>query len=179
AGKSAPSRSTRSNPPPPAAPRHGRPGHRSCSFAPCSGWNRSGSIWSWTPRSPAASDGSNCSTSRGDGGGWTPSAEGGSTSRNVGRVDDDVARRRLNAERLTEFEGGIKHGWSNGWEPARGRAGRVRHHRRPRQGDDVPLPVPAGASRPARLSDRRGGGRRLVRRRSGGTGPEVDHGHGR
>ena len=46
-------------------------------------------------------------------------------------------------------------------EPADGRAGRLRHHRRPRQGDDVPLPLPAGAARAARLPDRRRGRRRL------------------
>ena len=47
---------------------------------------------------------------------------------------------------------------------ARRRPRRVRHHRRPRQGDDLPLAVPAGGARAARLPDRRRGGRRLERR---------------
>ncbi len=37
----------------------------------------------------------------------------------------------------------------------------LRDHRRPREGDDVPLAVPARAPRAARLPDRRRGGRRL------------------
>ena len=36
---------------------------------------------------------------------------------------------------------------------------------RPREGDDVPVALPARAARPARLPDRRRGGRRLERRR--------------
>ena len=43
----------------------------------------------------------------------------------------------------------------------RGRVRRLRHHRRPGEGDDLPLAVPARAARPARLPDRRRRGRRL------------------
>ncbi len=42
----------------------------------------------------------------------------------------------------------------------------LRDHRRPREGDDVPLAVPARAARAARLPDRRRRGRRLDGRRS-------------
>ena len=54
---------------------------------------------------------------------------------------------------------------------------------RPREGDDVPLALPARAARPARLPDRRRRGRRLdarparrarARRRSSATGEELD-----
>ena len=44
-----------------------------------------------------------------------------------------------------------------------GRVRRVRDHRRPREGDDVPLALPARAARAARLPDRRRRGRRLER----------------
>jgi len=47
---------------------------------------------------------------------------------------------------------------------AGGCAGDLRHHRRSRQEDDVPVAVPAGASQAARLPDRRGRARRLVGR---------------
>ena len=45
------------------------------------------------------------------------------------------------------------------------RVRRLRDHRRPRQGDDLPLAVPARAAGPARLPDRRRRSRRLDRRR--------------
>ena len=46
-------------------------------------------------------------------------------------------------------------------DSAGGRARRLRHHRRPREGDDLPLALPARAARAARLPDRRRRGRRL------------------
>ena len=48
---------------------------------------------------------------------------------------------------------------------AGGRVRHLRHHRRPRQGDDLPVAVPARAPRPAGLPDRRRRRRRLDRRR--------------
>ena len=45
--------------------------------------------------------------------------------------------------------------------PAGGRVRRLRDHGRPREGDDVPLAVPARAARAAELPDRRRGRRRL------------------
>ena len=49
-------------------------------------------------------------------------------------------------------------------QPQRGcgrRARDLRDHRRPREGDDLPLALPAGEARPAELPDRRRRGRRL------------------
>ena len=59
---------------------------------------------------------------------------------------------------------------------ARRRLRRVRDHRRPRQGDDVPLAVPARAPRAAELPDRRRGGRRLDARRPARARAEGDRG---
>ena len=59
----------------------------------------------------------------------------------------------------------------------------LRDHRRPGEGDDVPIALPAGAARAARLPDRRRRRRRLdrrpaararARRRSSATGEELD-----
>src|SRR4029453_13137033 len=78
---------------------------------PYAGESRSGSIWSWIPRSPGASDGSNCSTSPGDGGGSTRSAGGASTWGATGRVGDgkrDRDRGRAAAEGVEEERHGRK-----------------------------------------------------------------------
>ena len=61
----------------------------------------------------------------------------------------------------------------------RRRPGGLRDHRRPGQGDDLPLALPAGAARPARLPDRRRGGRRLVAGAAGAARPRLDRGHRR
>ena len=72
-----------------------------------------------------------------------------------------------------------------GWRGTPGRAGRLRglrDHRRPREGDDVPLAVPAGEARAPRLPDRRGCVRRLdgraarerARESIVGTGEQLD-----
>jgi hypothetical protein len=53
---------------------------------------------------------------------------------------------------------------------------RLRDHRRPRQGDDLSIAVSAGAPRPARVSDRGRGGRRLDGRRSARARAHVDRG---
>ena len=50
----------------------------------------------------------------------------------------------------------------------------VRDHRRPREGDDVPLALPARAARPARLPDRGRRGRRLDGRPAQRARPRVD-----
>ena len=52
----------------------------------------------------------------------------------------------------------------------------VRHHRRPRQGDDVPLALPAGEPRAAGLPDRGRRGRRLDRRATARARPQVHRG---
>ncbi len=62
---------------------------------------------------------------------------------------------------------------------ARGRAGRLRDHRRPREGDDVPLALPARAAGAAALPDRRRRGRRLERRGSAPARADVDRGRRR
>ena len=64
-----------------------------------------------------------------------------------------------------------------GGRASRGRAGRLRHHRRPGEGDDVPLALPAGAARAARLPDRRRRGRRLDGRPAARARARVDRGH--
>ena len=56
------------------------------------------------------------------------------------------------------------------------RARRLRHQRRPGQGDDLPLAVPPRAARPAELPDRGRGGRRLDRRRPARSCPQGDRG---
>ena len=60
--------------------------------------------------------------------------------------------------------------------PAGGRARGLRHHRRPRQGDDAPVALPAGAARPAALPDRRRGRRRLDGRRPARARARGDRG---
>ena len=62
---------------------------------------------------------------------------------------------------------------------ARGRPGRLRHHRRPREGDDVQLALPARAARPPGLPDRRRRSRRLDRRRPARARAHVDRGRRR
>ena len=52
----------------------------------------------------------------------------------------------------------------------------LRDHRRPREGDDLPLAVPARAARAARLPDRRRRGRRLDGRRAREHARDVDRG---
>ena len=63
------------------------------------------------------------------------------------------------------------------------RAGRrprdLRDHRRPREGDDVPLAVPPRAARAPRLPDRRGGVRRLDARAARSARARLDRRHGR
>ncbi len=56
------------------------------------------------------------------------------------------------------------------------RARRLRHQRRPGQGDDLPLAVPPGAAWPAELPDRGSGGRRLDRGRPARSRPQGDRG---
>ena len=63
--------------------------------------------------------------------------------------------------------------------PPGGSAGGLRDHRRPREGDDVPLAVPARAARAARLPDRRRRRRRLDGRPAGRARARVDRGHRR
>ena len=53
------------------------------------------------------------------------------------------------------------------------RAGDLRDHRRPREGDDVPVAVPARAARAARLPDRRRRGRRLDGRPAASSAPAT------
>ena len=48
-----------------------------------------------------------------------------------------------------------RHGPSRAGAAARGRPGGLRDHRGPGARDDLPVPVPAGTARPARLPDRR------------------------
>ena len=55
----------------------------------------------------------------------------------------------------------------------------LRHHRRPREGDDVSLALPVGAARAARLPDRRGRGGRLDGGAAGRAGARVDRRHRR
>ena len=57
---------------------------------------------------------------------------------------------------------------------SRRRARRLRHQRRPRQGDDLPLALPARAARPPELSDRGRGRRRLDHRRPPRPCPSGD-----
>ena len=61
----------------------------------------------------------------------------------------------------------------------RRRPGGLRHHRRPREGDDVPLAVPARAARAARLPDRRRRRRRLDGRPARAARARVDRRHRR
>ena len=56
---------------------------------------------------------------------------------------------------------------------------RLRHHGRPREGDDVPLALPPRAARAPRLPDRRRRRRRLDRRPAQGSRARVDRRHGR
>ena len=58
----------------------------------------------------------------------------------------------------------------------RRRVRRLRHHRRPRKGHDLPLAVPAGGPGPAGLPDRRRGGRRLDGGRPARTRPHQHRG---
>ena len=62
---------------------------------------------------------------------------------------------------------------------ARRRLRRLRDHRRPGEGDDVPLALPARAARPARLPDRRRRGRRLDARPARRARARVDRRHRR
>ena len=55
----------------------------------------------------------------------------------------------------------------------------LRDHRRPGEGDDLPLAVPARAARAARLPDRRGRRRRLDGRPARAARPRLDRRHGR
>ena len=59
------------------------------------------------------------------------------------------------------------------------RARGLRDHRRPGEGDDVPVALPAGAARAARLPDRRRRGRRLDGRPARRARPRVDRRHRR
>ncbi len=86
---------------------------------------------------------------------------------------DDVARDACSLGSVTTLGGGAVTEGTGTIAPAvrastRGgtpqtcrRARRVRHHRRPREGDDLPVAVPARGARAARLPDRRRRGRRL------------------
>ena len=64
----------------------------------------------------------------------------------------------------------------DGEQAAGRRARRLRHQRRPRQGDDLPLALPPRAARPAELPDRGRGGRRLDHRRPPRPRPQGDRG---
>ena len=62
-------------------------------------------------------------------------------------------------------------------DPAGRRLRGLRDHRRPREGDDLPVALPARAARAARLPDRRRGGRRLDRRRPARARARGDRGN--
>src|SRR5206468_2319593 len=59
------------------------------------------------------------------------------------------------------------------------RARDLRDHGRPREGDDLPVALPARGAWAARLPDRRRGGRRLDRERPSRAGEYVDRGNRR
>ena len=104
-----------------------------------------------------------CSTSRAAGAGSTPSGAAASTSNGQAGVAASARLEREEETSMTTASCQVPRGATSTARGPRagGRLRRLRDHRRPREGDDVPLALPARAARPARLPDRRRRRRRL------------------
>ena len=95
----------------------------------------------------------------------------------VSRITDDDADEDVDATEEDEMT--TRNAAAATATQAGRRVRRLRDHRRPREGDDVPVAVPARAARAARLPDRRRRGRRLDGRPARGARARVDRRHRR
>ena len=107
------------------------------------------------------------------------SATGVAAQSEVPQIADRPGRKGIHEHRRTTSAGGDPGSGRGQRHATRGRLRRIRHHRGPREGDDVPLALSARAARPPVVPDRRRGRERLDAPGAPPARARSDRGHRR